>query len=270
MNKYCIIGKGFIFERHRQSIEATGGQVVMTCDIDPTKNPDYTDWELMFDSEAFKEVDTVVICTPNYLHHKIAVEALKRGKKVLCEKPLSIDGVEGLEGVNTVLQLRYSPEVNKIKEWQPNEVSIFLDMKRGEDYWKGWKGNKEHSGGLLYNLGIHYIDLLIYLLGEPLEIKEANGSNQHSFNTVIKFKDNKIGTLHIEAGFIEPRRNLVAYKGDERRELNISNKENLSYEDLHTAVYEHLIKGDGIPLSEARKSLELVEQLLKHNGNKGS
>ncbi len=270
MNKYAIIGLGFIFPRHKQAIEATGGQVVMTCDIDPTKNPDYTDWDLMLASEAFKEVDTVVICTPNYLHHPIAKKALEMGKKVLCEKPLSIDGTEGLEGVNTVLQLRYNQEINSIKEWQPNSVNIVLNMKRGDDYWKGWKGNKEHSGGVLYNLGVHYVDLLCYLLGKPIKIIEARGSNQHFFTATIDFEEGKRGKIYIEAGYIEPKRELTAMKGPERRDINLSSKENLSQEDLHTKVYKHFINGDGIPLSEARKSLELVDQLLKHDGNKGS
>ena len=266
--KYAVIGKGFIYPRHVKAIEDTGGEIILTCDIDLDKNPDYTDWEYMFTTEKFKEVDTVVIFTPNYLHHPITKKALEMGKKVLCEKPLSINGTDGLEGVNTVLQLRYSPEVLKLKEERPNKLDIALKMKRGMDYWTGWKGNKEKSGGLIYNLGIHYVDLLVFLLGKPVEILETHGDNQRHFDFKVMF-ERGLGSLTIDAGEeLIPSRDLTAYTelNPEGRPINLSNKENLSYEDLHKDVYKHFLNGEGIPLSEARKSLELVGNLCIFNG----
>src|SRR3990167_6165931 len=171
--KYAVIGLGFIFPRHKEAIEKTGGEIILTCDIDETKKADFTSWETMFDSPKFDTVDAVVICTPNYLHSSIARRALARGKKVLCEKPLSIDGVDGLEGVNTVLQLRYHPEVIRAKALKPYSIELRLNFKRGDDYFNGWKGDNSKSGGLLYNLGIHYFDLLFYLLGEKVEPRWA-------------------------------------------------------------------------------------------------
>lgn len=267
--KYAIVGKGFIYPRHVKSINETGGEVVMTCDIDHSKNPDFVDWREMFASDEFKDVDTVVICTPNDTHKSIAQEALKLGKIVLCEKPLSIDGTDGLDGVNTVLQLRYHLEVNKAKGLKPKRVDIVLKMKRGPDYWNGWKGKKQRSGGLIYNLGIHYADLLIYLLGDFVEVLEPDnprvfGDNLHTFSFEARFA-NGIGSLHIEADEdLIPQRTLT-YEADTIGEINLSTQENLSSEGLHTEVYKKLLQGEGIPLSEARKSLEMVAELCRLN-----
>lgn len=255
--KYAIVGMGFIFGRHVQAIEATGGQIIMTCDIDPSKNPDYTDWELMMDSDAFNEVDAVVICTPNYLHKPMAQKALALGKQVLCEKPLSIDGVDGLEDVNVVLQLRYAPQLKGLK---PEYVSVVAKMYRDDSYWKSWKGNDLKSGGILYNLGIHYIDLLIFLLGEPIKVLDAY-CDPKLVSGSAEFERGR-GRFHIE--IIDSREGQSRSVIVDGKEINLSDKDNLSYENLHTEVYKHFINGDGIPLSEARKSLELVDHILHY------
>lgn len=51
-----------------------------------------TDWRKLV---AADDIDAVDICTPNNLHAEIAIEAAKHGKAILCEKPLSMDAVEG-------------------------------------------------------------------------------------------------------------------------------------------------------------------------------
>jgi predicted dehydrogenase len=46
---------------------------------------------------ADPSIDAVHICTPNYLHHPIALAAFKRGKHVICDKPLAMTSVEARE-----------------------------------------------------------------------------------------------------------------------------------------------------------------------------
>ena len=115
MKKFAIVGKGFIYPRHKQAIEKLGGKIVLTCDIDKNKKADFVDWVEMFNSSKFNEVNYVSVCVPNYLHSVICREALLKGKKVLCEKPLSINGIMGMKDVKTVLQLRYHPKLQEKK-----------------------------------------------------------------------------------------------------------------------------------------------------------
>jgi predicted dehydrogenase len=51
-----------------------------------------TDWRKVLER---KDIDAVDICTPNNLHHDIAVAAAQAGKMILCEKPLSMNAPEG-------------------------------------------------------------------------------------------------------------------------------------------------------------------------------
>ena len=53
-----------------------------------------TDWKKLLER---KDIDAVDICTPNNLHHEIAIAAAKAGKAILCEKPLAMNVAEGEE-----------------------------------------------------------------------------------------------------------------------------------------------------------------------------
>jgi predicted dehydrogenase len=48
------------------------------------------------------DIDAVDNCTPNNTHAEIAIAAAKAGKMILCEKPLSMDGPEGVKMVKAV------------------------------------------------------------------------------------------------------------------------------------------------------------------------
>src|ERR1700680_2012866 len=58
-----------------------------------------TDWRKLL---ARKDIDIVDICTPNNLHAEIALAAAQAGKMILCEKPLAMNGPEGLKMVEAV------------------------------------------------------------------------------------------------------------------------------------------------------------------------
>jgi len=58
-----------------------------------------TDWRKLVERD---DIDAVDICTPNNSHAEIAIAAAKAGKMILCEKPLSMDGPEGVKMVKAV------------------------------------------------------------------------------------------------------------------------------------------------------------------------
>ncbi len=58
-----------------------------------------TDWRKLVER---KDIDVVDICTPNNLHHEMALAAAQAGKMILCEKPLAMNGQEGAEMVAAV------------------------------------------------------------------------------------------------------------------------------------------------------------------------
>src|SRR6266566_3103775 len=58
-----------------------------------------TDWRKVIDR---KDIDAIDICTPNNTHAEIALAAAEAGKMILCEKPLALNGKEGLQMVQAV------------------------------------------------------------------------------------------------------------------------------------------------------------------------
>lgn len=259
--KFAIIGTGFIFRTHLQMINKIGGKVV---DAVNESNGKDTWKEMVRNTEA----KYVVILTPNDLHFEMAKFSLENGKIVLCEKPLTIKSEDcrvlmNYSNIFTVCQLRYHPimkelkkEINKNQKYQ---IEMDIAVHRDENYWKSWKGQKERSGGILFNLGIHYFDLLLYLFGQP-------------FRVLTKYVDNKKGEGEIEGEnyFCKWRIDATEPKGTQRRifkingkEYNFSSKDNLAYENLHYFVYRDLLKRKGVIPKDVLPSIELVEKLYK-------
>lgn len=58
-----------------------------------------TDWRKLVERD---DIDAIDICTPNNMHHDIAIAAAKAGKMILCEKPLAMNAAEGKEMVDAV------------------------------------------------------------------------------------------------------------------------------------------------------------------------
>ncbi len=275
--KYAIVGLGFIYPRHKQSIEKTGGEILMGCDTDPSKHvkdfPCTTHFQFLTAIPRWNEVDTVVVCTPNDTHIPISHWASKHGKKVICEKPLAISSDElhsALEErhLYPVMQLRFHPVMEAIKKQDIKSLELYVSVKRDASYWQGWKGNEEKSGGILFNLGVHYFDVLLQLLGNEYEVIESSVS-QKKASGVVKF-----------ARLEEPVRWSVEITEDGAGQdryvkvngflFRFSDKDNLSFEDLHTNVYEEALKGRGTSLAEMMKLTRFIENLKTWKPNTSS
>ena len=127
--KFRILGKGFIYPKHKFAIKSVGGEIVE------------------------KDEDYVVILTPNHLHYKMILE--NKGKKILCEKPLVLNledlkKIENQPDIFTVFQLRYHPKIQKLKKIiKKNEfylINLYISVQRDEEYLKSWKGDIDKSG----------------------------------------------------------------------------------------------------------------------------
>ena len=259
--KFLLIGNGFIALRHKEAIRDIGGEITEVFGLEKGENY----WK-----EAIKNTnaDCVVFLTPNDLHFEMAKMAAEQGKIVLCEKPLVIksEQVEILAkypDIFTVLQLRHHPLVKEIKSGikkdENYELEIDISIHRDENYYQSWKGQKEKSGGILFNLGIHYFDLLLYLFGEPKEVLTFS-LNDKTARGLVK-GENYICNWQLSTD--EIRKNQRRVFKINKENYNFSSKDNLSYENLHKFVYQDLLKRKGILPKEVLKSIKLVESIYK-------
>ena len=263
--KHAIIGDGFIAKRHKKAIENIGGELSLVCDL---KGGDFTDWVEMIHSPEFKEIDMVSVCTPNYLHSVMVRELLAQGKKVLCEKPLTIFEDLNVENsdLGIVLQLRHNPIVKKAKEENfHGNIKIEVASYRPPEYWNSWKGNPNLSGGIIYNMAIHYLDLLIHLLGDPVSIPYSEHGKDFTKGTV-EFRRG-IGEWDIrllgEGHENTPVTRKIALGGEfvDLEGATIPLTDDGQILDLHTEVYKDFVAGKRISFREAKRSLDLVKHL---------
>jgi predicted dehydrogenase len=148
------------------------------------------DWrELVRDPQ----VDVVDICTPNHLHHEMALAAIEAGKHVYCEKPLALDIREAREiasaakkaGVRHVIGFNYicNPMLQVAREMiAAGELGQIFSFRGRylEDYMSDpaspytWRCKRVLAGsGALADLGSHLVSMARYLLGD---ITRVNGN----------------------------------------------------------------------------------------------
>jgi UDP-N-acetyl-2-amino-2-deoxyglucuronate dehydrogenase len=232
---FAIVGvAGYIAPKHLQAIKDVGGQLVFAMDISDSvgildsyfDDCLFTTKENIFKRYLRKDnIDYLVICTPNYLHYHFIKMGLKYCKQIICEKPLVIKKrhlnnlMKYDKRINCIMQLRLSKVVKDIKEAVKLVTKLDIEylVKRGDWYFKSWKAEKKKSGGILFNIGIHALDL-IYSLEIDIDVnyKLKIGKKQK--------KIIKIGKMVFDLS-----------KG---------------FTDLHTESYKKILKGKGFHVKD--------------------
>jgi predicted dehydrogenase len=189
--KTAVIGVG-VGRLHIESYqELPGAELVAICDSNPARlaeigdrfgvTQQYTDFKQLYQSGS---VDAVSIALPNSLHAPAAIAALKAGLHVLCEKPLADQASSGKQIMAAVeqasgnfmicLNRRYRPDVQWMKQQvESGRLGHIYQVNAG---WvretgipgRGWFVSKQAAGGgPLIDLGVHMLDLVMWLLGYP-------------------------------------------------------------------------------------------------------
>ncbi|MBE6688721.1 MAG: Gfo/Idh/MocA family oxidoreductase [Ruminococcaceae bacterium] len=189
--KIGIIGTGSISNEHiRGYLNNPDVELYAFCDIDADKlnamgkkygvTRLYTDKDEML---KLSELDAVSVCTWNAAHAECTIAALNAGKHVLCEKPTAMNTAEAqamkdaAEKNGKILMIgfvrRHGNDCALLKDFI--EKGEFGELYYGKAKYLrrngcpgGWFGNKEFSGGgPLIDLGVHVIDMVKYLAGNP-------------------------------------------------------------------------------------------------------
>ncbi|HVZ81886.1 MAG TPA: Gfo/Idh/MocA family oxidoreductase [bacterium] len=183
----------------------------------------YKDWTHLVESD---QVDAVSICTPNFTHAAIAIRALRAGKHVMVEKPMTMTRSEALEVIRAagkakkVLMvhhnMRFDPAVRSARKLLARKVvGDILTFKgslthRGPEAWSpkaNWFFDREKSGGgALMDLGPHVFGALEYLLDSHLTLTGAllanpkgarSGDSEVHCAALLRAKSGAIGTVNV-------------------------------------------------------------------------
>lgn len=225
---FGIIGCGVIADFHFRAIgEIDGARVVGCMDaFAPSaerfaKEHDLKQYETLESMLADPAIDAVTICTPSGLHTQQAIAAMRAGKHIVCEKPMSLtlEDADKLIAVANetkvkvciISQFRYAPAVQAVKKALDagalgRVVSGSLQMKyyRSDAYYASgaWRGTKAmDGGGCLMNQGIHGVDVFRYLMGPVKSLTGyARTQQRHievedSAAAALEFANGAVGTL---------------------------------------------------------------------------
>jgi predicted dehydrogenase len=126
------------------------------------------------------DIDAVDLCLPTFFHEDVAIQALRAGKHVLVEKPIALDGagahrmIAEAEHAGKILMsaqvLRFFPEYVALRNAMPGLGAVrsaFFRRRCAAPAWGGWLKDASKSGGGVFDLLIHDVDMCLYLFGKP-------------------------------------------------------------------------------------------------------
>ncbi len=191
----ALIGSGYIAHYHaRGLLEQPGIRIRALCSLDGKDAhefahkygiPEVTDTVTGLLGRA--DIQAVIISTPNSFHAPYALDFMKHGQDVFVEKPMAINAEQGREMLQCardkqcVLMVghmwRFDTEVDYVRDLV--QAGTLGDIVKTKGYgihvnWgpEGWFVRKDLAGGgALADMGVHAIDAVRYILGDPRPIR---------------------------------------------------------------------------------------------------
>lgn len=188
MYNLAIIGYGGMGQWHHQNIKDRVKRVAVygVYDIKPEQTlkavengiKGFKTTEELFNDE---NIDIVLVATPNNFHKQYLIDALKKGKNIISEKPVCMNGAELKEVIELSEQVGKLFTVHQNRRWDEDFLTVKKTIEQGligKPYFiesrvmgsKGipgdWRSAAIAGGGMLYDWCVHLIDQLVVLLGQ--------------------------------------------------------------------------------------------------------
>lgn len=202
MIKYGVVGVGYFgADLARIMKEQEDAAVTMVYDPENGKiiaeELECVAAESLDELVSSKEVDVVIVATPNYLHKEPVVKAAQNGKHVFCEKPIALNYKDCVEMVNACKEnkvtfmaghiMNFFNGVHHAKELiNDGVIGEVLYCHSARNGWEdvqdsiSWKKIKEKSGGHLYH-HIHELDCVQFIMGGmPDRVTMVGGNVAHN------------------------------------------------------------------------------------------
>lgn len=225
---FGVVGCGVISDTHLEAIKnLPNAEIVAVCDTrEPAAQAKAEQWGCAWytDLAEMLQRDDLHVCNvvvPSGLHAKLGIQCAEAGKHVICTKPIditleNIDALIATAAANNVLvgathqsrgytvYKRLKDAINQGRLGKLLYGNAIVPWYRTEEYYSdGWHGTKKlDGGGALINQSIHYIDLLLWMMGNVVEVFGfADNLGHRSIevedcaNAVVKFESGAQGVI---------------------------------------------------------------------------
>lgn len=271
-NKFAIIGvAGFVAKKHIAVLKKLKCELVMAMDLHDNvgfldnsfpKCIFYKNEKKFFSNLKIHKITHVIICTPNYLHFRHIEKTLKNQCHAICEKPTVINFTQLLKVTKLekkfnkkcfpIFQLRQNQNLINLKKeishklfknFKKLSITIKYITVRGNWYLSSWKGDQKKSGGLILNIGIHFVDILSWFFGKCTKVLIKQNTKK-ILKGNIQFKNSNIEIL-----LSTDRKFIKNHKTNSLRVMKIENKEvdfTDNFNNLHLNCYKQILKNKSI------------------------
>jgi predicted dehydrogenase len=221
-----LVGAGHIAETHARAIAEVSGRAefVAVAEVDPVARESFAQrhgvagrYEDLAALIAAETPDLVIVCTPPWLHFEQIRTCLAAGVWVHCEKPVAgslaeLDTIEAEEQASgarcsSVFQWRFGDQVAHLKSLitseemgRPLVVSCLMNWYRDAEYYRvAWRGRwASELGGPTVGAGIHFMDLLLWLLGDWADVAAMTATLDRD----IEIEDVSVATVRLASGVL--------------------------------------------------------------------
>jgi len=264
---FGIIGAGAICPLHISAIEqCEGARLAAIADISEERACGigeakgiawHTDYHQLLNDP---DVDVVCILTPSGLRARVCIDAARAGKHIIAEKPLEVT----LEKVDSIIEACDKAQVNLAVIFQvrflPGVIAVhkavsegrlgklilgdaYVKWHRAQDYYDSatWRGTWAlDGGGALMNQGIHYVDLLQWMLGP---VQSIFGHVDTLVKQRIEVEDTAVACMRFASGALGVIEACTSAKTGVPARLEIrGEKGTVAIEDGNVVIWD--VEGD--------------------------
>lgn len=215
-----IVGFGGMAGWHRETIETIDGLIIGGVFDIRQERMQAADklglkcFKSLEELLADKEIDLVLAATPNDMHKPIAIQAMKAGKHVVSEKPVTLSSRDLREMIAVSEETGKFLTVHQNRRWDEDFLTvkkIIEQGKLGEIYRiesrvhgsRGipgdWRQEKKYGGGMVLDWGVHLLDQILLLMKE-LKCKSVYATLTNVTNQIVD--DGFSVELTFENGFV--------------------------------------------------------------------
>ncbi|NLP48268.1 MAG: Gfo/Idh/MocA family oxidoreductase [Clostridiales bacterium] len=286
----AVIGYGGMGGWHAEKIKETEGLELIgiydilseRCDLSESKGirAFCSREELLAD----ERIELVTIATPNDVHKEIAIDALRAGKNVICEKPVAMNSEELEEMIAVAEETGKLFTVHQNRRWDEDYLTAkrIIDENalgrvyniesrvQGDRGVPGdWRNRKAQGGGMVLDWGVHLLDQVLMIKEKQKLISVyaqltfiTSDEVDDGFRTMLTFDDDTTAYVEVTtSNFIKlPRWYILGENGSALIEDWELNGEIIKVSDWENREAVPVLAGAGLTKTMAPRTDDTIEK----------